>query len=127
VLRAGAPIHWRRGTAGDSVVNVTITRRSATGRVYSVSLHFAAGANVAESPPLQPGIYDARMNGGGAVLVVNPSRELVPRRPSVHAGSVGGAAVLGEALTLRSLLWVYAVVVLLLCGEWMLRRRAGVK
>jgi hypothetical protein len=61
------------------------------------------------------------------VLVVNPSRELVPRRATVRAGGVGGAAALGEAITLRSLGWVYALVVAMLCGEWMLRRRAGVR
>ena len=127
VLRAGAPIRWRRGAAGDSVVTATITRRSATGRVYSVTLRFADGANVAESPPLQPGVYDARLAGGSAVLVVNPSRELVPRRATVKTGRVGGVAALGEAITLRSLAWVYVLVVLMLCGEWFLRRRAGVK
>jgi hypothetical protein len=126
-LRAGVPIRWHRGASGDSVVAVTITRRSATGRVYTVTLRFADGAIVAESPPLQPGIYDARMAGGSAVLAVNPSRELVPRRPTVTSGSLGGAAALGEAPALRTLGWVYAVVVFLLCGEWLLRRRAGVR
>jgi hypothetical protein len=126
-FRAGAPIRWRRGAGGDSVVAITITRRSATGRVYSVMLRFADGANVAESPPLQPGVYDARMTGGSAVLVVNPSREMVPRRPTVTSGRIGGGATLGEAVPLRSLGWVYALAVGMLCGEWMLRRRAGVK
>ena len=95
-LRAGVPLRWRRGAAGDSVVTVTISRRSATGRVYSVALRFADGATVAESPPLQAGVYDARMAGGSAVLVVNPSRELVPRRATVSAGPIGGAPALGE-------------------------------
>jgi hypothetical protein len=95
--------------------------------VYSVTLRFVDGASVAESPPLQPGVYDARMAGGSAVLVVNPSREFVPRRATVKAGSVGGMAALGDAITLRTLAWVYVLVVLMLCGEWMLRRRAGVK
>ena len=127
VLRAGTPIRWRRGAAGDSAVAVTITRRSATGRVYTVTLRFPDGANVAESPPLAPGVYDARMTGGTAVLVVNQSRELIPRRPTVRSGSVGGTAALGEALPLRSIGWVYVLVVLALCGEWLLRRRAGVR
>ena len=127
VIRAGAPIRWRRGAGTDSVVAVTITRRSATGRVHSVVLRFADGATVAESPPLPPGVYDARMAGGSAVLAVNASRELVPRRPSVTSRRVGGAAALGDAPALRSLGWVYALVVLLLCAEWGLRRRAGVR
>jgi hypothetical protein len=126
-MRAGAPLRWRRGAAGDSVVAVTITRRSATSRVYSVTLRFADGANVAESAPLPAGIYDARMAGGSAVLAVNPSLELVPRRPTVTSRRVGGGAALGDAPDLRSLGWMYALVVGLLCGEWLLRRRVGVR
>ncbi|HET7190099.1 MAG TPA: hypothetical protein VFI52_18230 [Gemmatimonadaceae bacterium] len=126
-MRAGAPIRWRRGAGADSVVAVTITRRSATGRVYTVTLRFLDGATVTESPALPPGVYDARMAGGSAVLAVNPSRELVPRRPSVATRRVGGAATLGDAPALRSLGWVYALVVLLLCAEWGLRRKAGVR
>jgi hypothetical protein len=126
-VRAGVPIRWRRGATGDSVVNVTVTRRSATGRVYSIALRFDDGAGVAESPPLQPGVYDARMTGGNVVLVVNASRELVPRRPTVSPGTIGGAAALGDAPPLRSRGWVYVLAVLLLCAEWLLRRRMGVK
>lgn len=126
-LRSGVPLRWRRGAAGDSVVPVTITRRSATGRVYSMTLRFADGASVAESPPLAPGTYDARMAGGSAVLVVNPSLELVPRRPTITTRQVGGAAALGDAPPLRALGWAYALVVGLLCAEWLLRRRAGVR
>lgn len=126
-LRAGAPLRWRRGAAGDSVVPVTITRRSATGRVYSMTLRFADGASVAESPPLAPGTYDARMAGGSVVLVVNPSLELVPRRPTVTSRQVGGAAAVGDTPALRGLGWVYALVVGFLCAEWLLRRRAGVR
>jgi hypothetical protein len=126
-LRAGTPIRWRRGAGGDSVAAVTITRHSATGRVYSVVLRFAEGANVAESPPLQPGVYDARTTGGSAVLVVNPSRELVPSRATVKPGPVGGAPAVGEPPALRSLGWVYGLAVLLLCAEWLLRRKAGAR
>jgi hypothetical protein len=82
---------------------------------------------VAESPPLAPGIYDARMAGGSVVAVVNPSLELVPRRPTVTTRLVGGVAAVGEAPPLRALGWVYALAVALLCAEWLLRRRAGVR
>jgi hypothetical protein len=92
-----------------------------------MTLRFADGANVAESPPLAPGIYDARMAGGSVVIVVNPSLELVPRRPSVTTRLVGGAATLGDAPPLRSMGWIYALVIGLLCAEWLLRRRAGLR
>jgi hypothetical protein len=126
-LRAGLPIRWRRGAAGDSVVNATITRRSATGRVYSITLRFTEGANVAESAPLQPGVYDAQIAGGKVVLAVNASREMVPRRPTVRRGLIRGGATVGDTPALRGLGWIYALVVVLLCAEWMLRRRAGVR
>ena len=126
-LRSGEPIRWRRGASTDSVVQLTITRRSATGRVYTVALHFTDTVSVAESAPLAPGLYDVRMNGGQALLAVNASRELVPRRATIRAGAVGGGSVVGEAPTARSLAWLYVVAVLLLCAEWLLRRRAGLR
>jgi hypothetical protein len=33
----------------------------------------------------------------------------------------------GVAPSLRSLGWVYVLLVLLLCGEWLSRRRAGLR
>jgi len=127
VARAGVPIRWRRGAAGDSLVRVTLRRRNATARVQTVTLQFPAGANVTTSAPLPPGLYDATMPGGSALLAVNASRELVPRRPSIRSGAVGGAAALGDAPPLRSFGWVYALAILLLCAEWMLRRRVGMR
>ncbi len=126
-LRAGQPIRWRRGAAGDSVVRLTITRRSATGRVYSVLLHFADTATIAESPALVPGMYDVKMEGGQTLLAVNASRELLPRRPAVRSGEVGGTSVAGEAPSARDFGWLFFVAVLVLCAEWLLRRRAGLR
>ncbi|MFI5255724.1 MAG: hypothetical protein ACHQRK_00560 [Gemmatimonadales bacterium] len=126
-VRAGEPVHWRRGAAGDSLVHVTVTRRSATGRVYSLTLHFAEGATLAESPPLAPGLYDVTMEGGRAVLAVNVSRELIPRRATIREGAVGGAAPFGEPPSTRNLGWLYVAAVMLLCAEWLLRRRIGMR
>lgn len=126
-LRAGEPIRWRRGAIADSVVQLTITRRSATGRVYSVLLHFADTATVAESMPLVPGLYDVKMDGGQTVLAINESRELLPRRAAVGSGPVGGASAAGEAPTARDVGWLFLLAVLLLCAEWLLRRRVGMR
>jgi hypothetical protein len=126
-LRAGEPIHWRRGAAADSVVRLTITRRSATGRVYSVLLRFTDTATVAESAALAPGLYDVKMDGGQTVLAVNASRELLPRRPTVLSGEVGGASVAGAAPTARDFGWLFLLAVLLVCAEWLLRRRIGLR
>lgn len=127
VLRAGEPLRWRRGASPDTVVRLTITRRSATGRVYSVTLHFADTATVAESGALAQGVYDVRMPGGQAMLAVNASRELLPRRATVRSGAVGGGAVAGEAPSARDFGWLYLVATLLFCVEWLLRRRAGLR
>lgn len=126
-VRAGEPIRWRRGVSSDSLVRLTITRRSVTGRVYSVTLRFPDTATVAESPALMPGLYDVKMQGGQTLLPVNASRELIPRRATARTGAVGGASVAGEAPTARDFAWLFLVAVLLLCAEWLLRRRVGLR
>jgi hypothetical protein len=126
-LRAGAPMRGRRGAPADSVVHLILRRRDATARVQTITLHFASGVTIAESPALAPGLYDAAMPGGSALVAVNASRELVPRRPSVRTGAVGGAPALGEPPALRDLGWIYALAIAALCAEWLLRRRVGLR
>jgi hypothetical protein len=125
-LRAGERPRWRRG-GDDSVVAVVLERRGAPARVDTVMLRFADGASMARSAPLPPGTYDARMPGGSAVLVVNPSREWLPRPARVAGGAVGGGTVPGTAPRLRDLPWVFALAIALLCAEWLVRRRAGLR
>lgn len=126
LLRAGELVRWRRGGA-DSAVQVVLRRRGARDSTL-VDLRFAAGVPVATSPALAPGVYDARVPGGTAVLAVNASRELLPRRPTVQSGPVGAApAPAGVAPALRAQWWAFVIVVLLLCVEWLLRRRAGMR
>jgi len=127
VFRAGTPVRWRRGAATDSIVALTITRRGAPARADSMTLRFANGATLVESPPLQPGVYDVRTAGGASVMVVNASAELLPRRATVTNGRIGGSPSLADAPLARDLGWLYAVVVLALCAEWLLRRRAGLR
>jgi hypothetical protein len=127
-VRAGAPLRWRRGAPSDSVAVVRLARRSGgPPSGDSVTVRFAEGASVAESPGLAPGVYDLRMPGGTGVLAVNASRELVPRRPTVRGGAIGGAAAAGAALSVREMGWIYALAVLLLCAEWLLRRKQGLR
>jgi hypothetical protein len=61
------------------------------------------------------------------VLAVNVSRELLPRRATVRSGAVGGAPAVGAAPGLRSLGWIYALLVAALCAEWVVRRRLGMR
>jgi hypothetical protein len=126
IVHAGDPIRWRRGAGDDSVVSVVLTRRGAQARADSMMLRFTEGDNIVESRPLEPGVYDVQTAGGNSVVAVNPSRELYPRR-AVRSGAVGRGSSLADAPRLRSLGWVYAVVILALCAEWFLRRRLGMR
>ncbi len=126
-LRAGMPIRWHRGAPTDSVATAVLVRKDATAQRRTVAVRFAAGANEAETSPLPVGIYEVTTGGGTSLMAVNQSRELIPRRPTVVSGAVGGEPALGEAPVLRDKRWVYAIVVLLFCGEWLLRRRIGLR
>jgi hypothetical protein len=127
LLRAGVPVRWRRGAPADSIVTLTLRRRDATARVQTVTLRFAEGASVAESPPLAAGLYDAVMPGGSALLAVNVSRELVPRPPSIATRTIDGTLQPAPPPSVRSLGWLYALAVAMLCAEWLLRRRMGLR
>jgi hypothetical protein len=82
---------------------------------------------VVETRPVPPGVYDVRVANGSSVIVVNPSTELLPRRPTVQSGGIGGRPSLADAPLARELGWLYVVVVLGLCAEWLLRRRVGLR
>jgi hypothetical protein len=136
IVRAGEAVRWRRGAGDDSVVVAVLTPRGRVGRgpapgapprADSVTLDFRGGNSVAESAPLAPGAYDVRVPGGSAVLVVNASREWLPRRPTVHAGAVGSAPPAGGGGGVRAISWLYGALLAALCGEWVLRRRAGMR
>lgn len=127
VFRAGEPIRWRRGSAADSQVVLTLTRRGAPARVDTVSLAFGVQNTMLESPPLPPGVYDVSARGGRSLLIVNASREWLPRAPRARSGAAGGAASSDTAPRLRDHGWVFALAVSLLCLEWVLRRRRGMR
>jgi hypothetical protein len=76
---------------------------------------------------MPPGVYDVRVIGGAAVLVVNPSRELLPRAGAVRGGPVGGATSFGDQPRLRDMWWSYIALIAALCIEWLLRRRRGLR
>jgi hypothetical protein len=126
LLRAGEPVRWRRGAPSDTVVAVALRQRGGT-RVDSVTLRFSRDENMVESPPLAPGIYEAAVRGGTSVLAVNPSREWLPRAPRVATGGVRGSVSADTAPRLRDHGWAYALAILMLCAEWLLRRRRGMR
>ena len=126
LFRAGEPLRWRRGAASDSEATVVLTHRGGA-RADTLHLRFAPGSPIAQSRPLAAGVYDVSVSGGSAVLAVNPSAELVPQPPRVASGRIGGAVPRGAAPSTRDTGWVYVLLLLALCGEWLLRRRAGLR
>jgi hypothetical protein len=87
LVREGDAIRWMRGSGTDSTVTVRLQRRGEPSSTDTVMLRFADAGTVAEAPPLRAGVYDVSMTGGTAVLVVNRTRELLPRAPTVHQGA----------------------------------------
>jgi hypothetical protein len=126
VVHAGEPVRWRKGSAADSVVSLTLRERGG-GRVDSLTLRFPSGANVVESKPLSAGIYDVTTQGGKSLLAVNASREWLPRAPRISAARQRGTLSAETAPRLRGAGWAYALAILLLCAEWLLRRRHGMR
>lgn len=130
-VRAGEAIRWRRGGA-DSLVTVLLTRRrsgsTTTGtNVDTIRLHFASTAFETSAAPMAAGVYDVRTNGGPSVLVVNPSREWVPRAPMVRDGPLSRGAFSSDAPRLSDTWWPFVLALLLLCAEWIGRRFAGLR
>lgn len=126
-VRAGEMVQWRRGVGSDSVVPAVLVRRGGTESGDSLVLRFGSGNGFTQQVAPPPGSYDVRTTGGTSLLVVNPSAELLPRRPTVQAGAIGSGATLGEAPRARDVSWLFAVALLALCGEWLVRRRVGLR
>ena len=126
VVRAGERLRWRRGVDADSIVAVSLRRRGAPSGDTLV-LRFGSAGTVAESEPLAAGVYDLDVAGERGVLVVNVSRELLPRVPTVRSGATAERTPAGEQPRLRDRGWPYMLALAALCAEWLLRRRLGLR
>jgi hypothetical protein len=129
LVREGDPVRWRRGIGADSVVPVVLVRRGGgpAARPDSVFVRFGPTNATAETPSLSAGTYEIRTAKGTSLLIVNASREWLPRAPAVRSGQVGGVTLAGAVPHLRSIPWVYLGLVLALCAEWLCRRRVGLR
>lgn len=126
IVRSGQAIRWRRGSSTDSLVRVALRRRGGA-RADTLLLRFAPGTTVQESASLPVGVYDITVPGGQAVLAVNASAELLPERATLASSAVGRRSNLADARGARANGWLYALAIALLCGEWVLRRRMGLR
>ena len=90
---------------------------------HSDTLHFDGGGRAW----LSPGEYRYRLSGGGdgTVAVEEYTDELLPR--AVSPSPMRGGAQSGARTTARDWLWLFGVCVLALSGEWLARRRLGLR
>lgn len=96
-----------------------------------------AGGAPASLGALPPGAYrytvvteGADTLGTGRFDVASTTLEMLPRPevPAVGEGAGGAAEAEGPAGTpLRTMPWPYLLVITLLCGEWIVRRRSGLR
>lgn len=125
-LREGEPVQWLRSGA-DSLVTLTLRAPSGDTTPRPLTLRFAGDGRTAATPTLPPGRYTAAMRGGSASFVVNASEELLPMRPPPHTVARGAPPAGLPAPPLAGRWWTYVLTVAALCGEWVIRRRAGLR
>jgi hypothetical protein len=103
----------------------SITRSSPAGQT-SDTLEF--GGDGRATVWLAPGEYRYRLPGGatGLAAVEQYSDELLPR-PVVLEAHAGRETRAGARSTARDWLWLFALCVLALSGEWLARRRLGLR
>ncbi|HET7427061.1 MAG TPA: hypothetical protein VFJ50_08470, partial [Gemmatimonadales bacterium] len=77
---------------------------------------------------LPPGEYRYRLTGGGggSLAVESYSDELLPRPVLLQDHAAAAAAPSGRR-SARDWLWLFALCVLALAGEWVARRRLGLR
>ena len=125
-VREGDRIAWRRG-GSDSIVTATLARTDSPAVRDSVRLSFAGGTTATESPPLRAGRYVVSVPGGSALLAVNRTREFLPSRQTIASAVAPGRGPRAPGTPLRDMWWPFAAALAALCGEWILRRRFGLR
>jgi len=125
VVEQGQPLVFER--TGDSTRAVPVTFE-ANGQMRQDTLRF--GGDGRAMVWLAPGTYRYRLvgprGGSGMVAVDTWSREWLAQRVTVKAQDMPTASA-GELRTARQWPWLYALVLLALAGEWLARRRLGLR
>ena len=113
---------WNSAEAA-APLGITLTGEDGTAR--SDSLRFGPDGLARLHAP--PGVYRYETAGGaGLVAVEDWSEEWFPR-PVVLQSMEGRAPQAGESRTARDFRWLFALAVLALSGEWVVRRRRGLR
>ncbi|MDH3224362.1 MAG: hypothetical protein OEO23_11650 [Gemmatimonadota bacterium] len=135
VLPRGEPTRWQGwGYEGDSV-RVTVSDPS--GQAVMDSVVVVPPSGTFETGPLSPGRYgfESALEADTAVgeFVVESFSGDMLRRPvdptllAVDPAAGGAETASRRTRPLRTSSWPYLLVLGLLCGEWTLRRRAGLR
>ena len=119
---------------GDSAASLTLRIGTEAGPVLDTTLVSGGTAGVGR---FEPGLYDYSVfdeNGevvaSGRFDVAARTDEMLPARfSSVDAEGAPSVAVVSEPVgrPLRTMFWPYLLVIGLLCMEWVVRRRAGLR
>ena len=129
VVELGSPIAWVVGGTADSL-RVRIVGAPAPDTVVAVGED-----RVARTGRLEPGTYPFAAQAGelresGELVVAGYSPEMVRPKRDVSSLSSDAATVGADAGTRRRLhasAWPWLLLVGLLCGEWIARRRLGLR
>ena len=124
VVPNGRPIVFEWLGSGSAVPQVVVWS-GASGQVTD-TLHFDGDGRALAW--LTPGDYRYRFSGGGAgrVAVEQYSDELLPR-PLTLTSQEGRTVRRVGRTTARDWLWLFGICVLALSGEWLARRRLGLR
>ena len=124
VVPNGRPVIFEWAGTGQATA-VTVAW-SGTGAPATDTLRFDGSGRAAAWLP--PGSYHYRLAGGGSgtVAVEEYSEELRPRKLTLPARESSAQARAGRQ-SARDWLWLFALCVVALAGEWLARRRLGLR
>jgi len=124
VVPNGRPVTFEWLASGSAVPQAVVWSSSAGQRTDT--LHFDGEGRAPVW--LQPGEYRYRLSGGGVgtVAVEQYSDELLPR-PVTMTAHEGRDARPTARSTARDWLWLFGICILALSGEWLARRRLGLR
>jgi len=124
VVPNGRPVTFEWLASGSAVPQAVVWSSSAGQRTDT--LHFDGEGRAPVW--LQPGEYRYRLSGGGVgtVAVEQYSDELLPR-PVTLTAHEGRDARSTARSTARDWLWLFGICILALSGEWLARRRLGLR
>jgi len=131
VVARGTQVAWRmRGDGAEVRVRVT----AADSVVIDTPV---TDRGTATTPPLPPGSYGYTVEGAGADTVgagrfdvAAATLEMLPPSVIPEAGDTrpgSGAAATRAGRPIRTSPWPYVLILILLCAEWVVRRRIGLR